>query len=310
METFVFLLFLVAFIVFVVNLIHFAIAFYRQKPKMKRHAIVAGSSFLVAVLAIVLAGVFAPPPEPLSEAELAERRAGYEEKRKEAAAAQAEEEKQAAEAKAKEDKALADKKAKEAEEKELAQAKAAEEQAAKEAAEKEKAEEEQAAKEQAAKEAEEAKAKKAAEEKAEAERVAAEKAAADKAEAERIAAEEAAAEEEAIDDEMAEEVMLWVLKDNMGDVVDVTFDAESQTYTLYATDEDFAKALMFVAAGDLPIEQWEQITANIAELSLNISDQLGTGYTIMFANPVNDENIILIAMDGTILYDAISEGGF
>lgn len=130
----------------------------------------------------------------------------------------------------------------------------------------------------------------------------------DNEEAVETVAEESEPEEEVVapDNGILEESALEILEENFAGVGDVEFLEEEMTYVIYPTDPLFVTDLMGIMNGTIALSEWDMVKESMAGLSSSFQELLGNGYIIAVANPVNYDNFILIAMDGVIMFDAIS----
>jgi hypothetical protein len=106
-----------------------------------------------------------------------------------------------------------------------------------------------------------------------------------------------------------EEVMLGLFKDNFGSSADITFDPENKMYKIVPLEGGLALELAQMLEGTLSTDSWYRLVEETQGVSNNILDQMGSGYSISFMNPVAHDKILLLVMDGVVLYDAFSEAG-
>src|SRR5699024_4575250 len=172
---------------------------------------------------------------------------------------------------------------------------------------KRKYEEKKAKEEQAAKE--EQKAKQKAEEEAEAQAKAEE---AEKLRKENEAKEKAEqeakekAEKEVADKENAETIYLQIMRESVGSYVDIQFDKTSKAYTMTPTDPGLIDEISMLPMG-IGHEEWGVLVDGMASMSKSGKNLVGEGYTINLVNPLNHENVILLIVDGEVIYNVIDD---
>ena len=111
------------------------------------------------------------------------------------------------------------------------------------------------------------------------------------------------------DIKVQEEVMLGLFRDNFGDSADITFDPENKMYKIVPLEGGLALELAQMLEGTLSTDSWYNLVEETKGVSNNIYDQMGSGYSISFMNPVAHDKILLLVMDGVVLYDAFAEAG-
>jgi hypothetical protein len=109
------------------------------------------------------------------------------------------------------------------------------------------------------------------------------------------------------DIKIQEEVMLGLFKDNFGDSADVTFDPESKMYKIVPMEGGLALELAQMMEGTLSTDSWYRLVESTQKVSSNLLDQMGSGYSISLVNPVAHDKILLLVMDGIVVYDAFAE---
>ena len=154
---------------------------------------------------------------------------------------------------------------------------------------------------------EEVKAEKEAKEKAKQEKLEKEKAAKEKKEAEAKAKKEKAEKEKAAkakEQKEKEQAILQILKSSYDGMAKVEFNEKEKVFVLTPVGEAFEQELTMMIAGTKGMEDWDILKDSLRTLSSGARDQLGDGYSISLQNPMNEENSILMARNGMILYDA------
>lgn len=154
----------------------------------------------------------------------------------------------------------------------------------------ENAKKEQEAKEEAEKQArQEAEAKRHAEQKA-----AEEKAAAEEADRERIQG-------------YKEEAFLEQGRESMAGTMNIEFSQIERAYYLYPTDPTVITEINNLVMYGQGMEDWNYMVESLVVLSEAAQLVVGEGYRIMFMNPVNEENVLIIIEDGQTIYNAADE---
>ena len=118
---------------------------------------------------------------------------------------------------------------------------------------------------------------------------------------------EVAPKEDLTDKSVDEAIMLKKLKENFIEVGDVTFDEESKVFTVHPEDPQVAVELAEMLDGTRSKESWYNLVESFTGLSERIGRKLGPGYGLAMANPVNEENVILIITDGLVIYDVFEK---
>lgn len=166
------------------------------------------------------------------------------------------------------------------------------------------AQEEQEAKEEAERQAKE---------QAEAEEAAAQ----EKAEREAKAEEEAAAKKKAKEEAAAadkeqiqgyrEEAFLQQGRDGMIGVANIEFSQVEKTYYLYPIDPMIIDEIHNLVNYGQGVDDWNYLVESLVVLSQAAQQVVGDGYKIMFMNPVNEDNVLVIVEDGQVLYNAVDD---
>lgn len=104
-----------------------------------------------------------------------------------------------------------------------------------------------------------------------------------------------------------EEIVLGIYQSSFGELMEITFDEDSKTYSFLSTAPDFTLDLYGLIAGTVDVSEWDYMVESIAELSKSSVEFLGNGYGIMMVNPVNTEKYLLHIIDGVVVYDAFNE---
>lgn len=104
--------------------------------------------------------------------------------------------------------------------------------------------------------------------------------------------------------EQKEQLALALMKENMGDSTEITFDQEKKYFTIYPKDEQFAIELANILAGKLPKDDWVYLLESMVFLNKEQEKVLGKGYSIVMLNPMDKTKVIALVSDGKVVYDA------
>lgn len=98
-----------------------------------------------------------------------------------------------------------------------------------------------------------------------------------------------------------------ILEDSFEGVGDVLYDAESNIFYFTPTDPNFALDVGYAILHNDPSD-WNEMVNSFAELSGEVSNFLNDdGVLLAVVNPENTENILLITVNGVVMYDAVNE---
>ncbi|WP_157130782.1 hypothetical protein [Halobacillus mangrovi] len=245
------------------------------KAKKKRNMIIF---FGVSLASFILAIALAPTPEETEAQE--EKKVEEVAKQEEREQKQAEEEKEQKEQREKDLARQEEVKAKQkawAEKQEAKEKAEAEKSAAKEAEEKKQKEEE------AKQKAEEEKAKKEAEEKKKAEE--------DKAKSDATGA-----------------VIVSLMEENFKNTADISYDNESKMIIVKPVGAQFTTELLLMIDGMKSMDDWNYLSDQMASFSKTISENFGEGYSLVILNPMNEDRVMIMVMDGVVIYDPFEAG--
>src|SRR5699024_682248 len=99
-----------------------------------------------------------------------------------------------------------------------------------------------------------------------------------------------------------EEQVLLILEDNFDQFGKVEFNKEHKNYTIIPTDPSLVSEINLIATGVFPSD-WDYMVESFVELSNSLTNQLGSEYSVSLTNPVNHENILILARNGVLIYD-------
>ena len=107
------------------------------------------------------------------------------------------------------------------------------------------------------------------------------------------------APEDAIDPQAA----LKILQDSYKGTAEVKFIEETDTFTVLPIDEGITIEMAKILDGQIDIAIWNELVDSFA----GVSKSLGPKYLLVMLNPANPDNYILMAGNGIVMYDAITE---
>ena len=99
-----------------------------------------------------------------------------------------------------------------------------------------------------------------------------------------------------------EDYALITLQESMYGQADIHFFKPEQTFIIVPTDESLIHAINMYGVFGENAQEWNTVVESIVSLSDTYVDTLGTGYTIIIANPNNLDNVLLKVKDGEVLF--------
>lgn len=99
-----------------------------------------------------------------------------------------------------------------------------------------------------------------------------------------------------------EDYALITLQESMYGQADIHFFKPEQTFIIVPTDESLIHAINMYGVFGENEQEWNTVVESIVSLSDTYVDTLGTGYTIIIANPNNLDNVLLKVKDGEVLF--------
>lgn len=99
-----------------------------------------------------------------------------------------------------------------------------------------------------------------------------------------------------------EDYALVTLQESMYGQADIHFFKPEQTFIIVPTDESLIHAINMYGVFGENEQEWNVVVESIVSLSNTYVDTLGTGYTIIIANPSNLDNVLLKVKDGEVLF--------
>lgn len=99
-----------------------------------------------------------------------------------------------------------------------------------------------------------------------------------------------------------EDYALITLQESMYGQADIHFFKPEQTFIIVPTDENLIHAINMHGVFGENAQEWNTVVESMVSLSDTYVDTLGTGYTIIIANPNNLDNVLLKVKDGEVLF--------
>jgi hypothetical protein len=123
-------------------------------------------------------------------------------------------------------------------------------------------------------------------------------------------AEESTPEPSVQQDEVDEDVMvdlgLLLMRDSFHDFADIEADKALGSYKIIFTDDSIITAINLLSIGDESlIESWDDMVESLRVTSKTVYET--TEYMVSIANPHETDNIILILMNGIVVYDFMDD---
>ena len=105
------------------------------------------------------------------------------------------------------------------------------------------------------------------------------------------------------------EFALSLMENSFEGMANVTYSSEDKAFLIEPTNQEMKAALILLLEGTTPEinASWESLKDSFVTASNSIKDTVGEGYQIHLLNPMNNENSLLIVMDGVVIYDAFSQ---
>lgn len=105
------------------------------------------------------------------------------------------------------------------------------------------------------------------------------------------------------------EFALSLMESNFEGMANVTYSSEDKAFLIEPTDQEIQTALILLLEGSTPEinASWEFLKDSFVSTSNSLKDSVGAGYQIHLLNPMNNENTLLIIIDGVVIYDAFSQ---
>lgn len=115
---------------------------------------------------------------------------------------------------------------------------------------------------------------------------------------------EAPEPEEPTIDETAQE-LLDIYREEFEGLASVEFSEEGQYFAVTPTDPKFVEGMEMLASEGMYRESWDSMVEMLRENSEIIADRMGKEYGILLFNPADGDKVLVVAMRGLVVYDAI-----
>lgn len=105
--------------------------------------------------------------------------------------------------------------------------------------------------------------------------------------------------------------MLSILKSSFSGFANVEFNKEYKVYHIIPTEPGFENDAITVYNNSNDPELmkvWNQLIYQFKDGSRLIQEELGDGYAVALVNPSNQDNYLILAKDGVIIYDFVRDG--
>lgn len=102
------------------------------------------------------------------------------------------------------------------------------------------------------------------------------------------------------------QIVIRMLEEHMSDS-EIEYREESKLFIVHSNNQELAKEIAMIYEEVLPMDSWEVMVDSMANASKSFSDILGDGYSLAMSNPANHDNLLIIVMDGIVIYDAMED---
>ena len=104
-----------------------------------------------------------------------------------------------------------------------------------------------------------------------------------------------------------EEAFLEQIRESMVGVANIEFSQAEKTYYLYPIDPMIIDEIHNLIMYGQGLEDWNYMVESLVVLSEAAQQVVGDGYTIMFMNPANGDNTLVVVKDGQAIYNAAND---
>ena len=87
----------------------------------------------------------------------------------------------------------------------------------------------------------------------------------------------------------------------------VHYSESEDAMIITPTDDDFIMALYFLETGLMDISEWDNLRDSFLYYSSTLSEAVDKNISVMVVNPANENNYILKARNGEVIYDVFNE---
>lgn len=84
-------------------------------------------------------------------------------------------------------------------------------------------------------------------------------------------------------------------------------ESDPKILHVHVVDEELSNEIAFAIVNEGSRESFSALLDSLATLSQTVEETIGEGYTFMFLNPANEENVIGLVMSGVVVYNAFDE---
>ncbi|MHC5099819.1 hypothetical protein ACYSNN_08345 [Peptoniphilus genitalis] len=105
--------------------------------------------------------------------------------------------------------------------------------------------------------------------------------------------------------------MLSIFKSSFSGFANVEFNKEYKVYHIIPTDPNFENdAITIYNNSNDPelMKVWNELIYQFKDGSRLMQEELGDGYGVALVNPSNQDNYLILAKDGVIIYDFVRDG--
>lgn len=88
------------------------------------------------------------------------------------------------------------------------------------------------------------------------------------------------------------------------------YESDLDAISIKFHDEGIGEELKWMAAGQMPTEDWDLLVDELVEQSKLVAEIIGPETSYIMLNPQDRTYVILEVLDGVVLYDAIDETDF
>ena len=98
--------------------------------------------------------------------------------------------------------------------------------------------------------------------------------------------------------------ILGVYKETLVGQFKVSYKEDAKTFIFVPINASFNLNLSDMMKGYSDLDEWYKIVEGVRGMSIATEEKIGSGYLHAIMNPFNEENVILVVGDGTVLLDA------
>ncbi len=103
--------------------------------------------------------------------------------------------------------------------------------------------------------------------------------------------------------QLYEQAVLEILEENFSEIAKIELDSKEKAFFITATDPAFIIEAISAMEGDVTaINSWNNLVESFETLSKGIKETL-PGYVLSLKNPVDETKIILMVVDGFVIYN-------